>query len=83
MSINRELRDQIRCLALDADHMTVLDSGGLVHNVLLEVADASTNLHCDDRDPVLVSLSPNQARELASSLWWLADRSERIAAGIR
>ncbi|HYB25571.1 MAG TPA: hypothetical protein VEF89_03055 [Solirubrobacteraceae bacterium] len=83
MNIHRELRDQIRCLALDSDRMTVLDSGGLVHNVILEVADAPTNPCCGDREPVLVSLSPNQARELASSLWWLADRSERIAAGIR
>jgi hypothetical protein len=83
MSVNRELRDQIRCLGLDSDRMTVLESGAVLHNVTVEVADAPNDPPCGDREPVLVSLSPRQARELASSLWSLADRSERIAAGIR
>ena len=55
----------------------------LVHNVIIEVAEAPENPRCGEREPVLVSLTPSQARELASSLWWLAGRSERIAAGIR
>jgi hypothetical protein len=76
-----EFRDQIRCLGLDSGRMTVLDGGALLHNVTVEVADAPTNPLHGDREPVLVTMSPREARELASRLW-LADRSERIGAGL-
>jgi len=77
-----EYRDQIRCLGLDRDRMTVLEGGALLHNVTVQVADAPSNPLYGDREPVLVTLSPSEARELASQLWWLADRSERIGAGL-
>jgi hypothetical protein len=77
-----EYRDQIRCLGLDHDLMTVLEGGALLHNVTVEVADVPENPLCGDREPVLVTMSPRQARELASQLWWLADRSERIGVGL-
>jgi hypothetical protein len=83
MSANHEFPGQIRCLALDSTRMTALEGDALLHNVIIEVADKHENARCGERDPMLVSLSPQQARELASSLWWLAGRSERIAAGIR
>jgi hypothetical protein len=81
MSGYREFRDQIRCRGLDSVRMTLLGGGAELHNVAIEVADRPGNPL--PGEPVLVSLTPHQARELASSLWWLADRSERIAAGIR
>jgi hypothetical protein len=84
MSAKLEFPPQIRCLALDSTRMTALESGALLHNVIVEVADERENSTlCGDRDPMLVSLTPRQARELASSLWWLAGRSERIAQGVR
>jgi hypothetical protein len=83
MSAKLEFSAQIRCLALDSTRITLLDSGALLHNVIVEVAEEPENPRCGDRDPMLVSLTPQQARELASSLWWLAGRSERIAQGIR
>lgn len=79
-----EYRDQIRVLGLDRDRMTVLDDGGMVHNVTVEVGDAPDSPLRgteSEREPVLVTLSPERARELASQLWWLADRSVRIGAG--
>jgi len=83
MSADHEFPAQIRCLALDSARITVLEGGAVLHNVIIEVADASEHPRCGEREPVLLSLTPRQARELASSLWWLAGRSERIAAGIR
>jgi hypothetical protein len=83
MSAHHELPDQIRCLALDSTRITTLEGGAVLHNVIIEVADKHEHPRSGDRDPVLVSLTPRQARELASSLWWLAGRSERIAQGIR
>ena len=80
MRFHLEFRDHIRCLGLDQHRTTVLDSGALVHNVKVEVADSNENPL--PGEPVLVSLSPRQARELACSLWQLAEHSERIAAGI-
>ncbi|HWF34430.1 MAG TPA: hypothetical protein VG295_03635 [Solirubrobacteraceae bacterium] len=84
MSAKREFPAQIRCLAIDSTRITVLDSGALLHNVIVEIAEEREHpTLCGDRDPTLVSLTPQQARELASSLWWLAGRSERIAQGVR
>ena len=81
MRTNHELPDQIRCLALDSTRMTVLEGGAVLHNVMVEVGESPENPWCAGGEAVLVSLTPQQARELASSLWWLAGRSERIAAG--
>ena len=83
MSTKRELPGQIRCLALDSTRITTLEGGAVLHNVIVEVADEHEHPRCAGGEPVLVSLTPQQARELASTLWWLAGRSERIAAGIR
>jgi len=80
MRFHLEFRDHIRCLGLDQHRTTVLDGGGLVHNVKVEIADHVENPL--PGEPVLVSLSPRQARDLASNLWRLAEDSERIAAGI-
>jgi hypothetical protein len=77
-----EFRDQIRCLGLDPDRVTVLEGGALLQNVTIEVADAASNPLRSDREPVLVTMSPRQARQLASRLFWLADRSEQIGAGL-
>jgi hypothetical protein len=70
-----EYREQITCLPLDRDRVTFLAAGGMVQSVTVEITDS-------DRVPVRVTISPRQARELASELWRLADRSERIAAGV-
>ena len=75
MKIYPEYREQITCLALDPDRVTFLAAGVAVQNITVEITDT-------DRVPVRVTLSPRQACELASELWWLADRSERIAAGV-
>jgi hypothetical protein len=80
MSFHPEFRDHIRCLGLDQARTTVLEGGGIVHNVKVEVVDNAKNPL--PGEPVLVSLSPRQARDLASSLWQLADHCERIAAGL-
>jgi hypothetical protein len=70
-----EYRKQITCLPMDPDRVTLLAAGGVVQNVTVEITDT-------DRVPVRVTMSPRQARDLASELWRLADRSERIAAGV-
>jgi hypothetical protein len=70
-----EYREQITCLPLDRDWVTFLAGGGVVQNVTVEITDTN-------RVPVRVTMSPRQARELASELWRLADHSERIAAGV-
>jgi hypothetical protein len=75
MRIYPEYREQITCLPMDPDRVTLLAAGGVVQNVTVEITDT-------DRVPVRVTMSPRQARELASELWRLADRSERIAAGV-
>ena len=75
MRIYPEYREQITCLPLDPDRVTFLAAGVVVQNVTVEITDT-------DRIPVRVTISPRQARDLASELWRLADRSERIAAGV-
>lgn len=75
MMLYPEYREQITCVALDPDRVTFLAAGGVAQNVTVEITDT-------DRVPVRVTISPRQARELASELWRLADRSERIAAGV-
>lgn len=75
MRIYPEYREQITCLPLDPDRVTLLAAGAMVQSVTVEITDT-------DRVPVRVTISPRQARELASELWRLADRSERIAAGV-
>jgi hypothetical protein len=55
--------------------VTFLAAGGVVQSVTVEITDT-------DRVAVRVTISPRQARELASELWRLAERSERIAAGV-
>jgi hypothetical protein len=75
MMLYPEYREQIICLPLDPDRVTMLNRGGVVQNVTVEITDT-------DRAPVRVTISPAQARELASELWRAADRSERIAAGV-
>ena len=75
MRLYPEYREHITCLPLDPDRVTFLQAGGVVQNVSVEVTDT-------DRVPVRVTLSPRQARDLASELWRLAERSERIAAGV-
>ena len=75
MRLYPEYREQITCLPLDPDRVTILSGGGVVQNVTVEITDT-------DRVPVRVTISPSLARELASELWRLADRSERIAAGV-
>lgn len=75
MRIYPEYREQITCLPLDPDRVTFLAAGAMVQNVTVEITDT-------DLVPVRVTMSPRQARELASELWRLADRSERIAAGV-
>jgi hypothetical protein len=75
MTLYPEYREQITCLPLNPDRVTFLAGGGVVQNVTIEITDA-------DRVPVRVTISPRQARDLASELWRLADRSERIAAGV-
>jgi hypothetical protein len=75
MRLYPEYRERITCLPLDPDRLTVLPPGGVVQSVALEMTDT-------DLVPVRVTISPRQARDLASELWRLADRSERIAAGV-
>jgi len=75
MMLYPEYREQITCLPLDPDRVTFLAAGGTVQSVTVEITDT-------DRVPVRVTISPNQARDLASELWRSADRSERIAAGV-
>jgi hypothetical protein len=75
MRIYPEYREQITCLPIDPDRVTLLAAGGVVQNVTVEITD-------NDRVPVRVTISPRHARELASELSRLADRSERIAAGV-
>jgi len=75
MILYPEYREQITCLPLDPDRVTILSGGGMVQNIIVEITDT-------DRVPVRVTISPRQARDLASELWRLADRSERIAAGV-
>ena len=75
MRLYPEYREQITCLPPDPDRVTVLSAGGVVQSVTLEITDS-------DLVPVRVTISPRQARELACELWRLADRSERIAAGV-
>jgi hypothetical protein len=70
-----EYRERITCLPLDGDRASILSGGGVVQSVTVEITDT-------DRAPVRVTLSPRQARDLASELWRLADRSERLAAGV-
>jgi ABC-type xylose transport system substrate-binding protein len=70
-----EYRERIACLPLDPDRVSSLAAGGVARSVTVEIADT-------DRAPVRVTISPAQARDLASELWRLADRSERIAAGV-
>jgi len=75
MTLYPEYREQITCLPLNGDRTTFLAGGGVLQSVTVEITDT-------DRVPVRVTISPRQARELASELWRLADRSERIAAGV-
>jgi hypothetical protein len=75
MRIYPEYRAQITCLPLDPDRVTFLAAGGVVQNVTIEITDT-------DLVPVRVMISPRPARDIASELWRLADRSERIAAGV-
>lgn len=75
MRIYPEYREQITCLPSDPDRVTLLAAGGAAQSVTVEITDT-------DLVPVRVTMSPRQARELASELWRLADRSERIAAGV-
>jgi hypothetical protein len=75
MIIYPEYREQITCLPLDPEWVTCLAGGGVVQGVTVEITDT-------DRLPVRVTISPRQARDLASELWRLADRAERIAAGV-
>jgi hypothetical protein len=75
MRIYPEYREQITCLPIDPDRVTLLAAGGVVQNVTVEITDT-------DRVPVRVTISPRDARELASELWRCADRCERIAAGV-
>ena len=75
MTLYPEYRGQITCLPLDGDRVTFLAGGGVLQSVTVEITDI-------DLAPVRVIISPRQARDLASELWRLADRSERIAADV-
>jgi hypothetical protein len=75
MIIYPEYREQITCLPLDPDRVTFVAAGGVAQSVTVEITDT-------DRVPVRVAMTPRHAHDLASELWRLADRSERIAAGV-